>query len=25
MPTVFVNKGGTPEEFVRAVVDACGC
>ena len=24
MPTVFVNKGGTPEEFVRAVVDACG-
>lgn len=25
MPTRFVSKGGTPEEFVRAVVDACGC
>jgi DNA-binding NarL/FixJ family response regulator len=23
--TPFVSKGGTPEEFVRAVVDACGC
>jgi len=25
MPTRYVSKGGTPEEFVRAVVDACGC
>ena len=24
MPTRFVSKGGSPEEFVRAVVDACG-
>jgi DNA-binding NarL/FixJ family response regulator len=23
MPTRFVSKGSTPEEFVRAVVDAC--
>ena len=25
MPTRYVSKGGSPEEFVRAVVDACGC
>jgi len=25
MPTRYVSKGGSPEEFIRAVVDACGC
>ena len=23
--TSYVSKGGTPEEFVTAIVEACGC
>jgi|SRR6187402_1613931 DNA-binding NarL/FixJ family response regulator len=25
VPTRYVTKGGTPEDFVRAIVDACAC
>jgi hypothetical protein len=25
LPATYVSKGGSPEDFVDAIVDACGC